>query len=349
MPVTALGHNKHINVTPHPTPADLAQKHPLTPVATEQITDTRRHVIDCMEGRDKRTILIIGPCSEDDSLQPDDTPSVVAFARELQKISQEKKVRENLLIIMRYPPAKPRTDLGLAGLEQKDVMAAHRLLTDISNMGMPLAIEIMNRQHIARYGHLLSLGWIGARNIRDTHLRHSLSAYADLPVLCKNGEHGEVKPALQAVKTINESHENASITLPDDRTAYVSRTSGNPNTGLIWRGGSEYMSPEGFERGLLAVAETGQPYGVDCSHGNTMAHDRDHQKSVSGQKACLDHLLDMISSGKLEKRPKAIMLEAYLQAGNDTSRQTPGRSWTDPCLSLKDARAAIAQIAESLG
>lgn len=332
-------------VTPLPTPAQLAQDQPLLAEAQEAIASARAQIIDILEGRDKRLLVIVGPCSEDDSVQPDGTPSVVKYAAEIKKLSEEDKIKNKLLVVMRCPPAKPRSDLGLAGLEQKDVVTAHRLLTEIANLRVPLAIEVMEPEHIARYGRIICLPWVGARNNRDTMLRHALSAYSDFPVLIKNDEHGDLKPALQAIDTIGQGHDNARITLPDGRTGYVGKTAGNLHTGIIWRGGSAYMSPETFEEGLQKVAQTKRPYAIDCAHGNEVAHDKDHQKSIAGQKACFDHVLELVKNRTLSVAPKAIMIESHLLEGNDTSQQTPGKSWTDPCISLDDAKEMIRRLA----
>jgi 3-deoxy-7-phosphoheptulonate synthase len=332
-------------VTPLPTPAQLTEDHPLTDEAERMIADARQQIIDVLEGRDKRMIVIVGPCSEDDSVQSDGTPSVVRYASELKKLAGEPDIKEKLLLIMRCPPAKPRSDLGLAGLEQKDVVVAHRLLTDIANLGLPLAIEVMEPEHIARYGRLICLPWVGARNNRDTMLRHALSAYSDFPILIKNDERGDLKPALQAIDTIGEGHDNARITLPDGRTGYVGRTAGSSHTGLIWRGGTEYMSAEKFEEGLQKVAKTKRPYAIDCAHANEQAHDPEHGKSVAGQKACFDHVLQLLAQDGLATSPKALMIESHILEGQDTSQQTPGKSWTDPCVSLEDAKEMIRHLA----
>jgi 3-deoxy-7-phosphoheptulonate synthase len=332
-------------ITPLPTPADLLQAHPLAADSAAAIVQHRHEIIDILAGKDARMLLIIGPCSEDDSTQPDGTPSVVHFARELHHIANDPQIAKHLKVVMRCPPAKPRSDVGLAGLEQKDITRAHELLTAVAELGVPLAIEVMGGEHLARYGHLLSMAWVGARNNKDTKLRHALSAYGALPVLCKNGEHGELKPALQAITTINQSHANASIILPDDRTAYVAQTSGNPHTGIIWRGGSEYMSPERFEQGVSETAATELPYAIDCAHGNEQAHDQLHQKSVRGQLDCFDHVLQLLEDRKLPTNPKALMVEGYLLAGADTSQQTPGQSWTDPCVDLATVRDMAMRLA----
>jgi 3-deoxy-7-phosphoheptulonate synthase len=335
------------NISIAPTPAELTAASPLTAEASKLIQDTRQAVIDILQGHDTRTIVIAGPCSQDDSVQPDGTPSVVQFARRLRDLAGTDEIKRKLLVIMRCPPAKPRTDLGTRGLEQHDLRAAHRLLTDIVNAGVPVALEVMNDKHIARYGDLASLVWIGART-QDTMLRHTLSLFPQLPVLCKNGETGDLGPPLASIKTIAASHANPEIVLPDGRIAHVAQSPGNPNTGIIWRGGTSYQSAEGFERGLAATADTGQPYAVDCAHGNEKAHDARGVKSIEGQLACFDHLLKVLKAGQLNSQPSAVMIEAYLQAGMDTSGKTPGMSVTDPCIgvdALPDMLRRLAEVA----
>jgi 3-deoxy-7-phosphoheptulonate synthase len=338
----------HHITKPSPTPAELADSHPLLPAAAASIADTKQAIINIFNGTDPRLIAIVGPCSEDDSVQPDGTPSVVAFAQALKQMSEEEAVKNTLLVLMRCPPAKPRSDLGTRGLEQHDLPAAHRLLTEVANLGMPLAFEVMNDKHIARYGDLASLVWIGART-QDTMLRHSLSLYPQLPVLCKNGETGSLDTALASIKTIAASHANPEIITPDGRIAHVATSPGNPNTGIIWRGGSSYQSPEGFERGLAETAATGLPYAVDCAHGNEKAHDAQGGKSVVAQLACFDHLMTMMAAGQPNRQPNAVMIEAYVQAGMDTSGHTPGMSITDPCIGLDALPDIFWRLARAAG
>jgi 3-deoxy-7-phosphoheptulonate synthase len=340
-------HTAHI-ATPSPTPAELAASHPLTTAAANMIANTRQSIIDVFNGEDSRLIAIVGPCSEDDSVQPDGVPSVLAFAQALKTLSEEPAIKHSLLVIMRCPPAKPRSDLGTRGLEQHDLPEAHRLLTEIANLSMPLAFEVMNDKHIARYGDLASLAWIGART-QDTMLRHSLSLYPELPVLCKNGEAGSLDTALASIKTIASSHINPEIITPDGRIAHVKLSPGNPNTGIIWRGGSSYQSPDGFELGLTQTAATGRPYAVDCAHGNEKAHDTQGGKSVEAQLACFDHLVTMMTAGQPTRRPNAVMIEAYLRPGMDTSGQTPGMSITDPCIGLDALPDMLRRLAAVAG
>ncbi len=325
----------------------MIQEHPLSSGIASSIVRTRREISDIIHGDDARTIAIVGPCSLDDSTQADGTPSALRFAERIDEIRQIPAIEDNLLIIMRCPPSKPRTDLGWTGLEEDQPATARKLLADIANSGLPLGIEIMEREQLARYGDLLSLGWVGARNNKDTSLRRTLSAYSELPVFCKNDDHGDISPAQAAIATMSEPQPHARITLPDGRTGVIKETAGNPNGALLWRGGKNYPAPDDFERGLRDIAQAGLPYGIDCSHGNTQAHDPEqrNRKTVLGQLACFDHTIDIVEARELPKSPVAIMIEAYLREGADTSGETAGVSRTDPCVSLSQVTSMLIRMA----
>lgn len=328
-----------------PTPEMLQAEYALDHEAREVIAEARQTVGDILHGKDPRMLAVVGVCAEDDSLQSDGTPSVLRFGERLSALMDRPEIAEHLYVVMRCPPAKPRSALGMAGLEQENPREARRLLAMLANTKMPLALEIMERDHLAVYGDLTTLGWVGARNNRDTGLRRTLSQYSGIPILCKNGEHGELDPALQTIETMRAQHPNAAITLPNGMKAHVELTTGHDTTGVIWRGGKLFMSHEAFEHGVMETAKTGLPYLIDGSHGNAMVHDTEHKKSVEGQIAAFNHTVQLVLSDTLPTMPKGIMLESYLIAGADTSRGTPGKSWTDPCIDFETLEGMLMQLA----
>jgi 3-deoxy-7-phosphoheptulonate synthase len=328
------------------TPEELERLHPLGAQALQMVKDTRIITRAIMDGSDPRILAIVGPCSADESRSNDGTFLNVDFAERLKVVAEQPIVKDNLVVVMRCPPAKPRSNTGRAGLEQGNLVTAHEILTGIGNTGMPLTMEIMNKEHVARYGGMLSMGWIGARDNTATKFRQTLSG-SNLPVFCKNGVTGELGTALDAVKTINAEHDNVELILPDGRLAEISHTTGNQATGLVWRGGTDFLSPDAFAKGVADTAEIGQPYLIDCAHSNEQAHDSDLAKSVIGQIACFNHTLELIAGGTLRKQPAGIMIEANLLAGADTTGNTPGMSRTDPCVSFEDLEAMLIQLATS--
>jgi 3-deoxy-7-phosphoheptulonate synthase len=344
---TSLLETPHIDnfAMPQYTPAELDAMHPLLPGTAEQVADHQRQVCDILAGRDPRLLIMLGPCSMDDSIVGGRYANEIV-AEQIRELQQEPEAADNTLLLMRDPDDKPRSDLGMRGLAQLDVVTAHDITTRIANMGVPYAAEVMRPEGVARKAGRKVLAWVGARNIGDTHIRHTLSAYPNLPVLCKNDGEGNITPAQQAMKTIAAPHENVDVMLSDGRMGVVPRSSGNPNTALLWRGGSKYKTAATYLEGLRAAAEAGE-YGIDFSHGGAAAFDWKNEKSVAGIRRCRDAVIDLMLRGSLARPPRLITFEANLLEGADTSRQTPGMSWTDACLSMDEARPTVLALARA--
>lgn len=334
------------HATPQYTPAELDAMHPLLPGTADRVAAQQQQVCDILAGRDPRLLIMLGPCSMDDSmLQGQYTNEMVAG--QIEALQAEPEVAANALLVMRSSDDKPRSDLGMRGLAQLDVVTSHDITTRIANNGVPFAGEVMRPEGIARKTGRQVLTWVGARNIGDTHIRHTLSAYPDLPVLCKNDGSGDITPALQARKTIAAPHQNVDVMLSDGRMGVVARSAGNPNTALLWRGGSKYKTPATYIERLQEVADTNEPYGVDLSHGGAVAFDWKNEKSVAGIRRCRDAVAELMLRGSLAQLPRVITFEANLLEGADTSRQTPGMSWTDPCMSMDEARSTVIELARA--
>jgi 3-deoxy-7-phosphoheptulonate synthase len=332
--------------TPHITPGELDAMHPLTPAAAARIRGHRQQIIDIMEGRDPRMILMLGPCSMDDS-RIDGRYTNLTLADRIQEINDLEGLVDELLVVMRVSRPKPRSDLGLRGLIQKNPVAAHEIMTSIANKGLPFASEVMNAADLAEMSDRLALGWLGARNVGDTNIRHTMSAYADIPFWVKNDGYGNLTPALKAIKTIGAPHENVDVVLQNGQRGVVPQSAGNPHTGLLWRGGDNYTTPDSWKQGLRDAAATGVPLGIDLSHGGAVAHDWKNEKSEQGIRRAADATVAEMLGGTLMHNPKLITLEVNLLGGADTSMQTPGRSWTDACISIDEAPAIARKLAEA--
>lgn len=325
---------------PSETPDYLRKQHPLQEAARSRIDTSRTALRGILSGEDQRLAIIMGPCSLDDAVLPNGTPAVIALAEQIAALSVEPVVKRGAQIIMRCPPAKPRTDVGWAGLEQTNLSRAHSLLTDIANMGMPLAIEVMHERHMARFGDMLTMAWVGARNVASTLLRHTVSAYDTTPTLFKNPVDGTLDEVSRAVKTVAV---NQAAEIMDGSGRLVRLTSeGNRYTGLIVRGGASVQTPGDFSNMLRQADKHGLPWFVDCSHGNAAAHDDYGKKSVLGQRRCLDHLNQLMQAEPFT-HIRGIMLETHLLEGADEA--TPGRSRTDPCISVTEASEKIMAFA----
>ena len=90
------------------TPSQLVKEFPLSDNAAKQLINNRREIEAIIEGKDKRLLVIIGPCSIHD------TSAALDYARRLKPLQEQYK--SSLVIAMRVYFEKPRTIVGWKGL-----------------------------------------------------------------------------------------------------------------------------------------------------------------------------------------------------------------------------------------
>src|SRR5438093_12022149 len=89
-------------------PAILMEELPLTAAGGVVVSRTRAEVIDILDGRDDRLVVVVGPCSVHDS------SDALVYARRLTELAHE--LARDLRIVMRVYFEKPRTTVGWHGL-----------------------------------------------------------------------------------------------------------------------------------------------------------------------------------------------------------------------------------------
>ena len=320
------------------TPEYLMSKYPVNVLGTSIRDKSIEDTISIFNNTDDRILAIVGPCSMDSNVLDDGTPSVLRFAEKLKDFSEKPVIQDNIKIIMRAPVSKPRTSLGQSGLSQTNPELAYNLARRIVNMGLPLAMEILSRDDADYYENLLTLGWVGARNVEDTGIRHTASDMR-IPILFKNSTNGSLVAAENAIETARHSH--IVRRMRASGKLVVKESLGNKNTGVILRGGNS-TTPESFAQQFLRLREYGSPLIVDCSHGNSSAFG-DGRKTAEAQLACSKALRDLVLAGNVAI--KGVMLESYLLAGSDPSGKTPGMSVTDPCIDIQRSFEELVRIA----
>lgn len=273
---------------------------------------------------DPRFLLIAGPCSIDGS-QIDDEYVALVFAAIFADLIEKPEVAEHIQGMMRFCLMKPRSGQGSRGLEEQDDILAYRLLAMAVELGLSIAMEVMEEYHMALYGELISLPWVGARNVEDTFIRHAAGYYTEHAWLFKNANRATLQDAIHACKTAAESH-TLRITGPDGRLRQR-ESSGNAATGIIFRGW-EGMSEQEFED---TIRSSEQPLVICAGHTNAEAHDGG-KRTTTGVLRCIQHVLALMREGI---HIEGMMVESYLLEGADRTGNTPGMSTTDPCLSFE--------------
>ena len=136
-----------VDVLPLISPETLKEHLPLSETASENVTNARKEIQQILVGKDKRLLVIVGPCSIHDP------EAAIDYAERLKKLADQ--VSETLLIVMRVYFEKPRTTVGWKGLINdpelngshkinKGIELARKILLETNNMGLPCATEILD-------------------------------------------------------------------------------------------------------------------------------------------------------------------------------------------------------------
>lgn len=255
------------------TPAELKKQLPLPSQLNENIIRGRKHVSEILHKQDKRFLVIVGPCSVHD------VDAALEYARRLSQL--RKKVEDRIYIVMRVYFEKPRTTIGWKGLIndplmdgssdiEKGLIMARTLLLKVNEMGLPTATEFLDPIIPQYIDDLVCWAAIGARTT-ESQTHRELASGLSMPVGLKNGTDGRLQTAIDAMAACHASH--SFVGIDEDGVTSVIRTTGNPDTHVVLRGGRarpnytrdciassvEQLEEEGMLPSLV----------VDCSHANS--------------------------------------------------------------------------------
>jgi 3-deoxy-7-phosphoheptulonate synthase len=313
------------------SPNRLKSELPVEPRLADTIIEARETVRRIIAGNDPRLLCIVGPCSIHD---PD---AALDYAQRLTKL--RRLVEHRLFIMMRVYFEKPRTTIGWKGLindpqmddscnMREGLRIARQLLLEITRMGLPAGTEMLDPITPQYIADLISWSAIGARTT-ESQTHREMASGLSMPVGFKNTTEGNLQAAINAIESARRPHSFLGIN-QDGVTAIV-RTSGNPDTHVVLRGG---RTPNYDARSInecvtmLAKAGLAPRVMVDCSHAQTA-------KDYSKQPAVLNALIEQVCAGS--QAIMGVMLESNIGAGNqpltrDRSELKYGVSITDPCI-----------------
>ncbi|WP_343183168.1 3-deoxy-7-phosphoheptulonate synthase [Buchnera aphidicola (Neophyllaphis podocarpi)] len=335
-----------IKIDPLVKPTTLAKKYAITSEIMENVIESRKNISKIMTGKDKRLLVVIGPCSVHDPI------AAVEYACKLNEL--RKKYKNRLEIIMRTYFEKPRTIVGWKGLiadpgldgsfRVNDGLAVSRkLLLDINSLGLPAATEFLDMVIGQFIADLISWGAIGARTT-ESQIHREMASGLSCPVGFKNGTDGNIKIAIDAICAASAKH---LFLAPDkDGKMTINHTSGNPFCHVIMRGGS---SPNYHFKDILSAINLLKKFNlpqylmVDFSHGNCLKqHKKQHEVAESVSRQIYDGSSAIFG----------VMIESFLKEGSqeisNKNNLVYGQSITDPCLGWEDTVLIISQLATSL-
>jgi len=333
-------------------PALLQSEIPSSETSVQTVAEGRRACKDIIHQRDDRLLVMVGPCSIHDP------EAALEYAARLLDLS--KKLENDLCIIMRAYLEKPRTTVGWKGLINdpdidesykinKGLRVSRKLYADLTNMGMPIASEMLDTISPQFLADLISLGAIGARTT-ESQLHRELASGLSFPMGFKNGTDGSLSVAIDAVGAAAATHHFMGVT--KDGLAAITKTSGNDDGFVILRGGTSgtNFDPASVKaaREALRKKKQAEVMMIDCSHGNSK---KDHRN----QPGVAQTIGDQLRQG--EDAIVAVMIESNIEAGNQKAPGKDegglaalkrGQSITDACIDWDTTVQVLEQLADAV-
>ena len=327
-------------------PSHLIRELPCTPKAAKTVSDARTAMHRILHGQDDRLIVVIGPCSIHD------TKAAMAYAHRLMR--ERERFGKELEIVMRVYFEKPRTTVGWKGLINDPYLdnsyqindglhMAREILVNVNEMGLPAATEFLDMISPQYIADLVSWGAIGARTT-ESQVHRELASGLSCPVGFKNGTDGNVKIAIDAIKSASQPHHFLSVTKAGHSA--IVRTGGNEDCHVILRGGAK----PNYDAGSVDAAAKEVSAGgiaarimIDASHGNSS------KKAENQIPVCAD-IGQQIAEG--DRRIVGVMIESYLVAGRQDlvagKDLTYGQSVTDACIGWEDSENVLEVLANAV-
>ena len=333
-----------------PIPQEVKEEYPLTEQMVKVKAERDEKIKAVFDGESDKFILIIGPCSADQS-EP-----VLEYISRLRKV--EDQVSDKIIIIPRIYTNKPRTNgQGYKGmLHQPDphekpdmykgIVAIRNLhAAALRDYGFSCADEMLYPENYRYLSDLLSYVAIGARSVENQQHR-LVSSGISVPVGMKNPTGGDMSVMMNSIVAAQSSH------------TFIYRgwevsSEGNPYAHAILRGYVDYtgrsVSNYHYED-LLRVEElyeksnlTNPSVIVDTNHNNS------GKKYLEQIRIAKDIVHSRNQNADIKRLVKGLMIESYIEDGAQSINENVfGKSITDPCLGWEKTEQLIFEIADKL-
>jgi 3-deoxy-7-phosphoheptulonate synthase len=342
-----------INITSKtllPSPLALCEEIQKTDAAGKFVAESRDAIKEIIFGKDRRLLVVIGPCSIHD------LKAGREYAEKLAALSKE--VGDRMLIVMRVYFEKPRTTVGWKGLIMdpkldgtsdipEGLRIARRLLLDTIELGLPTATELLDPITPQYIADLISWSAIGARTT-ESQTHRQMASGLSMPLGFKNGTDGGLDVAINAIKAASQPQ--TFLGIDNQGQANALTTKGNPHCHIVLRGGSH-----GPNYGADDVAQARQKLTsaglipaimTDCSHANS-SKDPGRQPEV---------FAEIVRQSLIDPSVIGAMVESNLNFGSQSFPQPVadlnyGVSITDGCIDwetteimLRKAHADLAPL-----
>jgi 3-deoxy-7-phosphoheptulonate synthase len=328
------------------TPEEILAALPRTVEATKTTLSARHSIHNILHGKDDRLLVVVGPCSIHDPA------AAIEYAERL--VAERIRHSSDLEIVMRVYFEKPRTTVGWKGLINDPHMdesyqindglrLARQLLLDINNLGLPAGTEFLDVISPQYVTDLISWGAIGARTT-ESQVHREMASGLSCAIGFKNGTDGNVKIAVDAMRSASQPHHFLSVT-KSGRSA-ISSTIGNNDCHIILRGGkTPNYDALSVAQARLAIESAGIAgrLMIDASHANSA-------KNPENQIPVCQDIGRQIAGG--DQWLMGVMVESNLVAGRQDKVEGTalryGQSVTDGCVGWDATVEVLEGLAESV-
>ena len=333
-----------------PTPKELKEQFPVGEKVQRIKEDRDRILEDIILGRDKRFLLIIGPCSADRE------DAVLDYMTRLAGVQE--KVKEKIFIVPRVYTNKPRTKgVGYKGmLHQPDptreedmlagIIAIRQMHTRVvSQTGFTCAEEMLYPENHRYLSDLLAYVAVGARSVED-QLHRIVASGIGIPAGMKNPTSGDIEVMMNSIQAAQSPQKFL-------YRGWEVKTTGNPMTHAILRGYTDRYGrsmPNYHYEDLRNLLDEYEARGlenpaviVDTNHANS------GKQYLEQIRIAKDVMHSMHVNPDLRSLVKGLMIESYLLDGCQKPGEGEyGKSITDPCLGWEKSERLILELADQL-
>lgn len=333
-----------------PAPQDVIKMYPLSEQLASRKNANDKEIRGVLEGKIKKFLLIIGPCSADRE------DAVLEYATRLRAVQE--KVSDKLILVPRIYTNKPRTTgAGYKGmLHQSDphrapdmfrgLISIRRLhIRCLEETGFSGADEMLYPENHRYLADILSYVAVGARSAENQQHRLTASGL-DVPVGFKNPTSGDLSVMLNAVTAAQSPHDFS-------YGGFEVQSTGNPLAHAILRGSVNRFGtnlPNYHYEDLTELSDLYENSNlqnpaviVDANHSNSGKRYEEQPRIAK------EILHSMKHNAGVARLVKGVMIESYLQDGcQKITESVYGKSITDPCLGWEKSERLIYEIAELL-
>lgn len=333
------------------TDNELKENYPLSASLKEIKTERDNIVKDIIAGRDKRKLLIIGPCSADNE------EAVCDYVARLAKLAEE--VKDKLFVVPRIYTNKPRTKgEGYKGILhnpdphtnvtniQEGIIALRKMhLRAISESGLTAADEMLYPDNLVYLDDLLTYVAVGARSSENQQHRLVASGI-DVAVGIKNPMNGSIPVTINSIYA-------AQIPNEFKYRSWQVRTSGNPYAHAVLRGSVDVYGNNVSNYHYEDLMKLYQLYQEENLHNPAVVIDTNHsnsnKKPLEQIRIVHEIVNNMRENNILMEFIKGFMIESYIEDGNQKPTECVyGKSITDGCIGWEKTKSLVYGMAGKL-